>query len=440
MSKLLRYPIRPLEHSISTDYPSIFTQPGFSPWVLNGRIAQGSFQKRWGYTLDRTIGSKVYGIILYQKVNATRFTIYLTENDVCCKKTAAGETWSYITDTYTVGSVGSLTTGNTIVEFDGAGGVGETHLVNAGITAGDQFIIDADHTAHGGANVELNPHWATILSRTDLNTMVLDSAYTGSATSGTFKIRRVHHVPKDERWSWAVVNDILCLCNGTDDILMWDGADYTEVIDGTNARMARYCTEYANRLFIADCATSGGVREPLTIKWSGEGDPTAWDPGVDPTSGEADLMETDDFITGLGKVGGYLIVYKRSSLNIYSRTGESTSPITKVSDRSGIGMVAPYSLVQYAGTNFFIGRRNFYYINGDQAEAFGDKIKDKFFDIVGDTEVIRVWGGVNTLRNDIFWVANTSGGPYSFVFDIEKKEWSVDQTAHNMFSFGTGAV
>lgn len=424
MAQFLRYPIRPMAHAISTDFPSLFMEPGFSPWVLNGRIVQGSFQKRWGYTLDRQLAVPVYGIVLYQKIDGTRYTLYMTETDIIKKETTGS--WSYITDTNTTPVVTSMNPAKTAITFSDGG------ITASGVAMGDKFIIDADHTA----DEEPDAHWSTILRKDSDTQITLVSPYIGAATTGTCKLRKVYATPANERWSTAVVDDIICFTNGSNDVLTWNGSGYVTALSTSYAKNARYCTEYANRLVLADC-TSGGIRKPLTIKWSKEGDPTDW---TDSTAGEADLLETDDYITGIGKVGANLIVYKRSSLNIYSRSGVATSPLTKVGDRPGIGLVAPYSLVQYAGTNFFIGRRNFYYMNGDMAEPFGDKIKDKFFDIVGDTEVRRVLGGVNTLRNEILWLANTSEGAYAFVYDIEKAEWSVDQFAHNMNAFGTGAV
>ncbi|MCK7503191.1 MAG: hypothetical protein MZV70_03220 [Desulfobacterales bacterium] len=66
------------------------------------------------------MGAAPLAIILYQQADGDRYTIYLTETDACLKCTGAGETFSYITDTYTTG---------TITSVDGDGGSRERHGV-----------------------------------------------------------------------------------------------------------------------------------------------------------------------------------------------------------------------------------------------------------------------------------------------------------------------
>ncbi len=422
----LRYPIRPIQHAISTDNPSLFTQPGFSPWVSNGRIEQGSFMKRWGYTTDRSIGAPVYSVLIFQQTDGTRFTIYATGNDIIKKETGTNKTWSYITDTLTTPVVTGMEGTKTVVTFSGGG------LTAGAVAAGDKFIVTADHTA----DEEPDTNWATVLTKDSDTQLTLTAAYTGASTTGACKIRRVYGIPAYERWSYAVINNTLCMTNGSNDVLYWTGSGYVVSLDSANAKEARYCIEYANRLFLAD-VWSGGIRKPLTLKWSKENDATNW---TDTTAGEADILETEDFITGLGKVGGDLVVYKRESIFTYSRTGEATQPISKTSEKRGIGCVAPYSIVDFLGTNAFLGRDDFYVINAGAIQPIGTKIRCKFFELVADTEVSNTWGGSNPNLNEIFWVTNTSEGQVAWVWNYKNDEWYVYMYEDNMKSFGRGAI
>ncbi len=432
----LNYRIRPVEHAMSTATPSLFTPPGFSPWVLNGRIAQASFKKRPGYSLDRTIGRPVYAVVLYQLLSGTRYTLYLTDTDICKKETATGKTFSYLTETYTTGTSVALDGTKLIVTGTG------TSWYAAGVAAGDYFIIDGDHTSD--AEGPTTP-WASIKSVNVSGTeIILNAAYAGTQTTGTHKIRKVYAVPANERWSWALVNNKLCFTCGTTDVLYWGGTGKATSLDSTNAKEARYALEYANRLFIAD-TDAGSTRRPLTIKWSKEGDPTNW---TDTTSGAADLLETDDYITGLGKVQGQLVVYKKENIFFYKRSGYATAPISRTYDNfiRGIGCIAPYSIVEFMGTNAFLGRDDFYIISGTNAIPVGmtDKpksvIREKFFEIVSDVDAEKVWGFAHPTDSVVHWIANTSEGKLDFVWDWKHNEWTVDSYADNVSGFGKGAV
>jgi len=187
-------------------------------------------------------------------------------------------------------------------------------------------------------------------------------------------------------------------------------------------------------LVIADY---GSTRDPVGIAWSKEGDSTDW---TDSTSGSATELESKDFITGLGRVGANLVVYKRDSILIGNRTGLSSSPITFPRQRRGIGCVAPYSIVDVMGTNVFIGRNDFYAIDGDRAVSIGEKVKDRFFDIVGRTEVEKVFGFENNITNEVTWIANTSEGKLAFSWDYKIREWNIYEFADDLTAAGKGGL
>jgi len=416
------YPLKPVAHAISTENPLLFMAPGFSPWVSNGRIEQNSFKKRPGYYLDRSPLRQIYGIYLYQTLAGSRYTLYLTDTDLIKKETGTSETFSYITRTYTTGSVSSIST----VTVEGNGTTWSTN-----VSAGDKFVLAADLTT----NVEPDSSWRTVSSVTDNDTLVLTSAYSGGS-SGDYIIRHLYSVPSEERWSTCVVNDKFVFTNGDVDLQYWGGSNYAVPLDTTYASKARYCIEYANRLFIADYYT-GATRYPTSIRWSKEGDITDW---TDSTAGMLDLIESEDYITGLGKVGADLVIYKRENLYIYTRSGIATSPIRIVGQRRGIGCVAPYSIIEFMGTNAFIGRDDFYVMNSDQPEPIGTKIRTKFFDITEVTELEKSWGGHDPIRNEIFWVVNTTEGKYVFVFNYKYKEWYTYTFDGDVTGFGRGAL
>ncbi len=402
MARLI-YPIRPVQHAISTENPALFVAQGFAPWVSNGRIDQNSFKKRWGYSLYRSPLSYVYDVILYQTIAGSRHTLYLTANDLILKESSG--TFSYKTPTSTTPSLTSMNGGKTVMTFSGGG------ITASGVAALDKFIIDADHTATS----EIDANWATVVSK-DSDTQITTAAYTGAATSGACKLRKIYTVPNNERWSYAIVDDKFCFTNGNENVQYWAGTGYAADLNATYAVKARYCIEYANRLFLADTYVSN-VRLPTTLLFSKEGDPTDW---TDSTAGEMDLLETDDYITGLGKVGFNLVVYKEDSILVFSRTGNATAPISRTAEWRGIGCPAPYSIIGFMGTNAFLGRDDFYIMSGDQPEPIGGPIRDKFFSMVGKTEIKKTFSGSCPNINELYWTVNTvSDGQITFIWNYK---------------------
>lgn len=340
----LKYPIRPIQHGMETDYASLYTPMGYSPGAMNVKIYQHSVEKPWGYSLDRTLSEAVYNVILYTLKDGTRFTVYLTSTGAYKKTTS---------------STSSIT-----------------------------------------------------------------------ATSNPYTI------PTGERWWYAAVDDILCFGNGNTNVQKWTGSGNVADLDATYATKARYGMEFANRLWIADLYNAG-VRDPYLLRGSMEGDPTNW---TDSTAADYPFVETDDVITGLGKVGYQIVIFKMESVILGSRTGQATDPLTFDIQVKGTGCIAPWSILQVMGTCAWLGRDDFYIIDGGYPKAIGEKMRYKFYDIIGETEAEHTWGFVNAWQHECIWFANSNEGQYAFVWDYKVDEWYLYQMPVTITAAGTGAV
>ena len=314
------------------------------------------------------------------------------------------------------------------------------------IEAGDMFVLDIaeDHVF----DEEPSVNWAEIALVNKVGGYVESLVLTGeySGTTGTWTgvekdclVRRLYSKPADDYWQYAIVGDTFCFTNGHPDTLAqkYTGTGYCTALDEDYATGAKYCIEYANRLCLANLYIDGALRQ-FTIKTSKEGDPTNW---IDSTAVEIDLLDTEDYITGLSKVGPYLVVFKPDSYSLWYRSGESTDPIVRGSWRTGTGCPSPYSIVQYETTVAWLGRNDFYTLNGEVAEPFGEKIRYLFFDLVDETEIKKVWAGVNYLENEIMWVANTIDyGKLAFVWNWRHKEWMIYAFHDDVLCLGRGIV
>jgi len=408
--------IRPLEHMYDLKSAAMNQNLQFAAFPsMNLTLFQKSVMKRPGYTIDRVLATteSPQAMDWYKIQNESEFTLFLTTENLIRRVASTGKTYTYLTPLYTTGTISSLNEAKTVV----TGSSTDWQNASGRPKAGDYFAIDADLTL----DEEFNDAWTEIKSVDSDTQITLETAYAGTATSGAYRIRKIYSLPTDERWAYAMVGDKFCFTNGSENVQYWDGAAATaDNLDSTNAVKARYCLSYANRLFLADTYIDGS-RAPWTLKWSKEGDPTNW---TDSTAGENDFIGTESYITNIGKVLNNILVYKRDSIIFGTRKGIATEPVTFPVELPGIGLIAPYSLVHAASTNFFLGNDDFYVINGDHPESIGADIRDKFFSLITAEEQEKVWGGWVKQHKLILWFATTIDyGQLAFAFDYRTNEW-----------------
>ena len=428
-----RYFIRPLEHALTTDAPKINQQYSFGAWPSKDfSIKQRSIQKRWGYSEDRDLGEYVYDVAKYEISTGSRYTVYLTEDDIAIRTTGTDETWQYLTETWTTDTIASIS-GATVTKT-----AGTTWVDN--VAVGDFFILNDDHSAAK----ESDTNWATIKTVDGANQITLTASYTGTTGSSwtkAYKIRKIYAVPDNEAWDYCIVNNKMVAVNGSIQPQYWSGSNYFANIDDSDTiNKARYCIEYGNRVLVADYGTT---RAPTSVAWSSNTDITEWDSGVDTTAGQNEFKDTGSFITGLGKIGPNIIVYFRDLIVIGYRTGESDAPFSFPTTKPGIGLVAPRSLIEFNSTNAFVGDNNFYKMEGTTPVILDEqgKMREKFFDIVGKTEITKTFGFHNKMENELVWVANTKAdGKLAFAYNYLFGEWCVYNYADDITCGGVGAI
>jgi len=409
----------------------------YANWgTKNVIVDEYSIQKRGGYdTADRNLGSsvEVQHIVLFVLKDGTRKTLMLTPTNLCQKETGASETWSYKTQTYTTGLIsgvsGTTITGDGDVNWD----TGSPDL-----SAGDKFIIGTDHSA----SIEEDANWGTLASITDDTHLELDASYTGAATTGAYKIRKVYSTPTNERWSYAIMDNQFFFGNGNTNLQAYSGSGYASDGDTSGTSMVavkpRYMASYASRLIIADY---GSTRDPLALAWSGNGDPNTFNATDDTSAGSVAFLESESFITGLGVVGTQLVVYKREALIFGSQTGVSAAPINFTKERPGIGCIAPYSIIPFMGKNAFMGREDFYVLESNIPQPIGEPIRYDLFRKMGKAEAQTVWGFHNADDSTLNWFVTTKAdGNLIFSWNYVTMEWIIKEYNDVITGVGRGAV
>ncbi len=421
--------IQPLAYLLDLSQGGMNASPLAAQWPsLNVMVSSNRIERRWDHEVFRTFasGDTIQSVAIFRTNLGVQYVLALTETDIVKLMGGTSETYQYLTQAWTAGTVSSVVT-TAVTGTDANCQWFDT----SGVAAGDKFIVNSDHSAA----IEPDTNWATISSVGSNTSITLTAAYTGSGT-GAYKIRKVYSVPSGERWQYASVNGKFCFVNGNVYGQYWNGTDtYATNINTTYCNQARYCVSYANRLVIADMYDGDtAARNPWKVRWSKEGDPTDW---TDVTAGFNDFIDSEEPITGMGVVGINIFVFKKTSYYMGNRTGEALSPIAfPGGGKRGIGLYAPYSLVHVGGEIAWMGLTDFYFMNGDTAESIGEPIRKKFFDLVADDELVNVFGINNGRYNEVIWVANTSSGQYLFVYNWVEKSWGVYQFSSNVTGLG----
>jgi hypothetical protein len=153
-----------------------------------------------------------------------------------------------------------------------------------------------------------------------------------------------------DRFSTAIAQNLFVFAN--------NGVNFIQQLDvsappGTfgrlgNAPRAKYLTGFYNRIIAANY-TDPLVGTPATLGWSGDTNPTQWDPLVDPSAGISPLLESPgdyaDFISGVFGFTNVLIVMRERSIWMATKQPIGTDPFFFSATVSGIGSNCPDSIV-----------------------------------------------------------------------------------------------
>lgn len=412
------YSVKPISAGLALNYPPFYATAGALQWSSqNVRLNMNRLERRWDTSTFRTFGSgeTLYGSPLFKKTDGNYCLLALTDSDLAIIRTTTGATYSYLTDTYTTGTISNIS--GTAVTGSG------TAWNSSGLAAGDKIALTADLSV----TEEPQSNWATIATVDSDTAITLASSYSGSGTSGAYRARKIYSVPAGERWQYTSVNGYFCFTNGNVNTQVWDGSDpegtgnFATDADSTYAKQARYCTAYVNRLCLADIYDSDiGGRNMWILRTSKQSDPTNF---TDSTAVDYYFEETQEPIMGLGVSGGQIIVYKKTMFYVGYPTGTATDPLTFPKPMPGVGLFAPYSLVNFMGTNAFMGVDDFYMLNGDTAVSIGATIRHKFFSIVNQSQASKVFGFNCPKYNEILWIADTSEGQITLVYNWKEQAW-----------------
>jgi len=172
-------------------------------------------------------------------------------------------------------------------------------------------------------------------------------------------------------FSWTVVNHKLLFCQGVDKVQLWDGVTAGFADADANAVPARYMTEIATHLVVAD-TIEAATRFHQRVRWTQSGDPTNWKIG---SAGSNDLFNPLGPITGIISLFQQGYIFQQFGISQMIPTGVGTNPfLFRSISGSPKGCIAPFSLATYGERiAAYVGKDNIYVFNGTESVPIGDR-------------------------------------------------------------------
>ena len=236
------------------------------------------------------------------------------------------------------------------------------------------------------------------------------------STSGT--VTQIASGLSNSRWEFVsapVVGGMgpLYGMNGTDTPQQWTGSGSTANWTAAHGTVpnGKYLVYANNQVFASGVTTS-----PSRVYWSGLADPTDWDPANLAGAGFEDFDPNDgQAITGLGRVGPYVIVFKprKTWVLIDSSTGQNR----RLSEN--IGCVAHRSIASGPeGTYFLSEDRGVYLTDGTHLTPISDKIQPTL-DLV--SPALRSQAAATYFDAHYYLSVSMGGSTNDTVFDFDAK-------------------
>jgi hypothetical protein len=223
--------------------------------------------------------------------------------------------------------------------------------------------------------------------------------------------------------------------NGVDTPKQWTGsgnvADWTATTG--SVPNGKFLLSVGNRVLVA-----GMAGNPSRVQACAVGDPRNWSTGSGSANGwSVDLDPNDgDAITGLGTIGPYVLVFKRSKTYVIRDT--ETGANQRLSNTTGC--VAHRSISEAPnGTYFLTADKGVYVTNGTWMEKVSEKIDPTVANIVAAQR----GNAAGTFLNDHYYLSvSTSGTQNNLTLDydtISKSWWFHSNTANQFARWRPGA-
>lgn len=198
---------------------------------------------------------------------------------------------------------------------------------------------------------------------------------------------------------------------------------------------ARYMINADDHLMLANVRVNN-ERAPYQLIWSDLYNPEDFHVGADSEAGSFLLTADDLEITGLSYQRGSVKIYSRNKIWIANYVGLDNGVFQFERLYDNIGNIYHHSVISVNDLDFFIGKNNFYILDGLAALPIGNEVWDMFRNTISPTDrETEVRGFASPTETKVWWqfIANgnygtVNGQSYRLVYDYVHSKWSLHNT------------
>lgn len=195
---------------------------------------------------------------------------------------------------------------------------------------------------------------------------------------------------------------------------------------GGSPPQAKYITSAQN--FVITAHIYGYTNR---VRWCAQGNAEDWTPSTTTQAGHIDLSDTPGDITGLAKLGEYIVVFKESAIYL----GEYIGPPVIWSFRrigSFFGTLANDAVVETEKGVYYISNDDFFMFDGNYPQRIGAGVRKWFLERLDRTYAAFMFGGYDGLRKLIFWFFPTNDDSTGacvdcLIYDVQSNRWGRKQ-------------
>ena len=198
---------------------------------------------------------------------------------------------------------------------------------------------------------------------------------------------------------------------------------------------ANQCPTIANSILVSDIdrhviaigpnPVFESTQDPLLIRWSSQEDYLDWEPRTDNTAGDFRISSGSEII-GCHETQQQIVVWTDISTHVMAYTGPPyTFSVNQVSDSASI--ISPNASVDARSVVFWMDVNNFYQYSGS-IQVLPCPVRDYIFKNINLSQRYKVFAGVNSLYNEIFWFypsASSEDVDCYVIYNYDEQVWSV---------------
>lgn len=180
---------------------------------------------------------------------------------------------------------------------------------------------------------------------------------------------------------------------------------------------------------------SGGIFDPLLVRWSDEESAVVWTPAIDNSAGGQQLS-SGNFIVGAIQTRQEILIFTDTSIHAMRFTGDSAVFQFEVISEN-VTMISPHAGVAAGDAVFFMHEEGFYVYRGS-IQRLDCSVLDHVFNNVDKSQLFKVFADHNPNEHEVTWFYPTSGSPGEIdryvAYNYTEDNWTIGTFARGAWA------